>query len=503
MRIEDNGTKTVFEKDDFKSDDDKKKSQSTLLLELAAQCDLFHGPDSTAYAAIQVNGHREIWKVRSQAFKKWLNFQLFKLIQKGANSQAMNDALCTIEARALFEYPEKDVYTRVAYLSGKVCIDLCDDCWQSIEIDSSGWTLVKKSSVMFLRTNGCQPLPSPQHGGNVDELKTILNIRDDDFVLVVGWLLMAIRGKGDFPVLVINGEHGSAKSTLTRIIRELVDPSTVPLRGMWRTEDDMLVSASKSWCVVVDNLSGLSRDMSDAICRLSTGGGLSKRQLYTNDEEILLDVQRPVILNGIDSIVTRSDLLNRSMILNLPTIAEDNLLEKDDVLARFNAMRAKVFGALLDGISGALNKAAETRIPKLPRMTSFAIWVTAAEESIGWEGGKFIEAYRKNINLGVELTVECSAVGSALRTFINERGAWKGNASELLNELGKIVSIQEAKEKYWPKSGSALSSRISNLMPALRKIGIKVNIDREKSTRWIEIERVRKTASSSSPASSN
>lgn len=411
-----------------------------------------------------------------------------KLTDKGASSQAIQDALYTIEAKAQFRSPEFPIYTRTAFCGDGIVIDLCDSKWQCVQVDADGWGVVDESPVKFVRPTTSQALPVPKPGGNINDLKKFLNIEDDDFKLIVGWLLMGLRGRGDFPVLVVHGEQGSAKSTLTQILRSLVDPSSVPLRGMWRTEDDLLVSASKSWCVVIDNLSYLSREMSDAICRLATGGGHSKRKLYSDDEEYAINLMRPVMMNGIEAIATQPDLLSRSLVINLPIIEDGKAKEKEIVLNEFESMRAKLFGALLDALSHALKRYRQMKVRRLPRMTSFAIWVTAAESSIGWESGAFMEAYRKNLHTGAALSIDASTVGEALQTFIAQEKHWKGTTTELLKILGDKVTVDQLRDKTWPKAPHILSRQLKRLAPSFRKIGVNINLEHS-TKRWVQIDK--------------
>ncbi len=109
------------------------------------------------------------------------------------------------------------------------------------------------SPVMFTRRNGMAPLPVPVPG-SLSDLKNYINVEDKDLPLVVGWILMAARGRGPYPVLIFNGEQGTGKSTTPRVVRSMADPSTVPLRGLTRDVRDILVSASNNHVVVADNL---------------------------------------------------------------------------------------------------------------------------------------------------------------------------------------------------------------------------------------------------------
>jgi hypothetical protein len=192
------------------------------------------------------------------------------------------------------------------------------------------------------------PLPTPSLPGGVEELRRFINIREEDeasWRLLLAWILQALRPKGPYPVLILQGEQGSAKSTVERLLRALVDPSTAPLRTTPRNERDLIIAATNSWCAAFDNISTLRPWLSDAYCRLGTGGRFSTRELYTDSEEVLFDATRPVILNGITDVATRPDLLDRGLIVTLPPIPEEKRKPEAELWRDFEKARPKRYSA--------------------------------------------------------------------------------------------------------------------------------------------------------------
>jgi hypothetical protein len=168
----------------------------------------------------------------------------------------------------------------------------------------------------------------------VETLRGFLNVRSDvHFVLAIAWLVAALRHCGPYPVLVVSGEQGSAKSTFSTILRALVDPNTAPLRALPRENRDLFIAASNGHVLIFDNVSGLPYWISDTLCRLATGGGFAVRQLYTDQDEVLFDACRPMILNGIEDIVARPDLADRAIFLTLEPIPEEQRRPEQELLA--------------------------------------------------------------------------------------------------------------------------------------------------------------------------
>ena len=299
-----------------------RKKQADVLIGLADAAYLFHTPTHDAYADVTKADHRETYRVRSKPFRSWLAHRFYVAIKGAPNSEAMQSALGVIEARAVFDGPEIAVQVRVAGQAGKLYLDLADEKWRAVEIDADGWRVISSPPVRFRRAAGMLALPEPVSGGSINALRPLINVRkgkdgDVDFVLVVAWLLAVLRDVGPYPVLGLSGEHGVAKSMMSRLLRALIDPNTAPLRALPREDRDLFITANNGLVLGFDNVSGIPPWISDTLCRLATGGGFSVRQLYTDDSEMLFDAMRPAILNGIEDVATRPDLADRAILLTL------------------------------------------------------------------------------------------------------------------------------------------------------------------------------------------
>jgi hypothetical protein len=503
----------VVEKDttDF-SEDRRGVKQADILIGLTSSAELFHS-DGTGFADLEINGHRETWPIRSKIFRCWLAHRYFDKTQSAPNSQAIQSALNVIEVRANFDSPGRSIHVRVGGLDNKIYLDLGDETWRAVEIDASGWRVIDRPPVRFRRSAGLQALPMPVSGGSIEMLRSFLNVRSDaDFVLVVAWALACLRNRGPYPVIALSGEQGSAKSTFSAILRALVDPNTAPLRALPREDRDLFIAASNGHVLAFDNVSGLPAWISDTLCRLATGGGFAVRQLYTDQDEVLFDATRPVILHGIEDIVTRPDLADRTLFLTLEPIAEENRRPEAELWAAFETERSRILGALLDAVVEGLKRLPETHLSKLPRMADFALWASACETAL-WSGGTFWKAYRGNRDEAVEGVIEADPVAGAVRTLMATRIEWKGTASDLLGALKGILDEHTAKSKSWPDTARALSRRVRRAATFLRKIGVQITFEREGHTRTriinitnirppdtLEIERTRSSAASAPSA---
>ncbi len=462
------------------------QSVTERLVRYGSEAELFHDPEGEPYATVKVNGHYETWPLKSRGYKNWLRHSYY-VAQKeeGAEgnpgaprTQALNDALAQLEAKCQFEGPEHEVHVRVAQRDGAIYIDLADDEWRAVEVTGAGWRVVssEETPVKFKRTRGMLPLPVPdKEVGAERRLRALLNIREDDhdsWYLLLAWLVQTLRPQGPYPILILQGEQGSAKSTVERLLKALVDPSIAPLRTTPRNEHDLYIAATSTWVIAFDNISRLQSWLSDALCRLSGGGGFSTRTLYENREQELFDAMRPIILNGISDIATRPDLLDRAIVLTLPRIEDDDRRPESEMWDDFDGCRPAIFGALLSAVSAALRELPHTKLEKRPRMADFALWATAAEGGFGWEPETFMRAYTGNREEANDVALDTDPVAGAVLKFMEGKDEWIGSATQLWKDLGKEVDEQVKQTKPWPSAPHTLASRLKRLAPALRGKGI-------------------------------
>jgi hypothetical protein len=253
--------------------------------------------------------------------------------------------------------------------------------------------------------------------------------------------------------------------------------------------------------ISLDNLSTVSDWLSDTLCRVSTGLGFSTRTLYENDEETLFDACRPIVINGIGVLGTRSDLLDRTIELELPRIPDDRRQDEAQFWAAFDLEQPAILGALLDAVSGAISRLDQVQLERAPRMADFARWVVAAEPALGWPTGSFLKAYTGNRDAIHEIALDAAVVVPPMRTLL-EAGEFIGTATELLDRLAGIVGESATRRKGWPGNATALSRELARIAPNLRSVGIEVEKRREShGRRLIAIRMIPETPSPASPPS--
>jgi hypothetical protein len=227
-----------------------------------------------------------------------------------------------------------------------------------------------------------------------------------------------------------------------------------------------------------DNLSGLPHWLSDALCRLASGGSFAVRQLYTDDEEMLFEASRPILLNGIEDVISRPDLGDRAIFLTLAPIAEADRRPEDELWREFEIARPRILGALLDAVVQGLRAINHVQLAALPRMADFALWAAACETAL-WPAGTFARAYAANRRAAIESIIEADPLATCVRTIMGKRSMWSGTASDLLRLCAESAREDTSMNPPWAKNPRALAGRLRRAQTFLRMLDIDISFARE------------------------
>jgi len=454
------------------------------IMSLVDRSDLFLSSDGEAFAVINVGKRREVCFLSSSGFEEWLHLEYYEVYGSIPSKFKVDGAIRTMAAMSKKYGDKRPVFRRAAEHDGAIYIDLCNENGQCVKVTAEGWSVLDESPVFFVRSKDMGSLPVPVGDTGIDALRPFLNVAsDDEFRLIVAWLVYSLRPKGPFPLLFLRSGQGSGKTSMSRVIRDLVDPANSELSSPPKDERDLAVMAQHSYVVAFDNASGLSSWLSDALCRMCTGSALRTRALYTNDGLVTLRMYCPVIVNSIEDSVGREDLRDRSIVIDLPKL--DNSCSQDNFRDGFIKAWPGIFAALLEGLKTALSNGPQVQVSPLPRMADFALFGSAMESAFGWEEGSFMAAYRANIYGAAIETVDASSIGTAIVEFARKKRRWEGTAAELLRELKPYNRNHQ--DPSWPKAPNQLTGHLNRLEKDLRSAGVNYNRYRRK-TRMIAIE---------------
>jgi hypothetical protein len=476
-----------------------RESQADVLVQLALGkgIELFLDTVGDAYARVKDSERVLTYRVQSHDFKIWLAQLLWNDRKKAPRSEALASATNVLEAKARFEGGRYRLYSRVAPdpEGHGFWYDLTDDSWRAVHVTAGDWQVMNSVPILFRRYSHQQPQVEPQKTGNIFRLLDFLNIaNDDDKLLILVYAVACFVPCIPHPLLILFGPQGSAKTTAMVLLRRLVDPSSICVLSLPREDRELVQQFYHNWMLIYDNVSILPTWTSDALCRASTGGGFSKRRLYTDESDVIFDISCCVGLNGINVSATRPDLLDRGLLIGFQAISNDERKPEKKILFEFEAARSKILGGIFDTLSKAMSLFPRIQLTELPRMADFAVWGCAIAEALGYPKERFLSAYGANIRRQVEEAAESSPVAEAVLAFIEDcsNQLWSGSFSELLSELEKKAEKLKIciKSHDWPKGAHVLSRHLNELKAPLAALG--VSIERCRGSEGQKIVTIRK-----------
>jgi hypothetical protein len=468
LAVEDETTDLATEESDTRNG--KKKSVAQLLIELALRLgSLWHDSTGAGWVDFYVEGNQQTARIRSKRFRDFLSYVLWEREKRSVSSEGWSEAVNILEGLARFDGPEREAFLRVGKHEGSIYIDLGTDDWRVVRVSPSGWEVIpySKCPIRFYRTDCQLPLPIPTRDGSLDDLWRLLNVKEADRPLVVGWLLSCLTPDGSKPILCFSGEKGSGKSSAASLLKRLTDPTHVDMSGGVEDQRQFAVAAANRWVLCFDNLTHLSSEQQNLLCRASTGGGFTYRALYTDLEEVFVKYRRPQILTGVDLVPTRSDILERCLIVRLERISEKNRLSERKLESLISSLLPGIYGSLLDLMATALRNLPTIELDELPRMGDFTELCVAAGIP------SFVEAYTSNIETGNQAAVEASPLAEGILSLLDScNGYWVGTSTELVRKLQELDPTNRDFQKL---SASSVGKRLSaSLKSDLAAVGVTV-----------------------------
>jgi hypothetical protein len=480
----------------------KRESQASALVKIAQaeSVALFHDERQEPYIQIRKGEALVILRLRGKEARTWLSGLLWRDREKAPNSEALSSALNVLTAMAN-DGKEYRLYNRVAPgEDGSIWIDLCDDFWRAIHVTRAGWTVVDHPPILFRRYSHQQPIPVPVRGGSLLPLLDFANISHlgDQLLYVVTAITYLVP---DIPhtIMILFGPQGSGKTWALLVIRDLVDPSQLGLLSLPTRYQEVVQNMDHNWCSFYDNVGRLPDWQSNVFCRAVTGTGVSKRQLYSDDDDVIYEFHRCIGLTDINIAAERGDLLQRSVLLGLDAIPEDRRKTERELRDHLDQQRPEILGAMLDVLVRAMNLYPTIKPAKLQRMADYTMWGLAITEALGIDPQHFIDAYQENIDAQDLEAVRASPISDALVLLMLKQpeGNWSGTVSQLysaLEDAAKELKISTS-QKAWPKKPHALSRVLNDLTPSLPAVGLKVERGRAGNDRIIYINTVQSVQS--------
>ena len=420
----------------------------------------------------------------------WLRRLMWEEEGRSVSGEYLKMAAGTLSAHAEFSGVSRELYTRAAWHEGVLYYELRPG--KVVRVGPGGWTFEAKPPVLFRRYPNLKPLPDPQAGGDPKRLWTYLNLKTErDRRLLLAYIATVPLPHIGRPILSASGPMGSGKTTAGRLVKRQWDP-TAPETVRYDARD-FLQKASHCYIPMLDNLSALPDSASDTLCRLVTGEADSKRKLYTDDEDVIIELRRAVIINAINVPSDRGDVLDRSLVVELERIPDAKRITEEELWERFEAERPELLGALLGVLAKAIARKPSLQLSRRPRLADWGEYAAAVYQVMGWGAEQFLSDWDEIIKVQNRSTLDGSPVAQAIIKFMEDRESFEGSSTELHKKLESIaeeIGVSIVRDKAWPKSARWLWRRIQEVVPLLVGVGIEASRERDEAGTTIALRRV-------------
>ena len=447
----------------FKATEERK----LIALDFLTDVRILRDQSDVAYAELKP---REWVRIDTNEFRNACALGMLRAYQKMPQEQDVKSAQMIALAQASEAAPEH-VDLRFARVGGQRYVFLSDPDRTIIEIDDEGWRVNNDAPVQFRKGVGL-PMSMPERG-DLSDLIDFLNVDEESMVFLLAWMVTAIINPGkQCPIAILDGSAGSAKSSTLSTIVRILDPKVGAQAGEPKTEDDLVVSAYQSAVVSFDNVDTLAR-LSDALCRLSTGGGLSKRKLYSDGDVFSLDAMRPLLIAGLDPTFYKQDLIER--VIRVTLTRPKAYMDEDEFEAYRDLNIAKWRGALYQLVSDVLRDV-HTIKQSSSRFGLFSRVGECVARRLGRPDGWFGDVYA---TMRLEMASEAAAADSVYLFLTDFLGGldqrigkkWTGTATDLFIEMRTAFSdlAQMVSAKDIPGNARAISPRIVQASSLIEK----------------------------------
>ncbi|AVP84318.1 hypothetical protein C7K70_09765 [Aeromonas hydrophila] len=397
------------------------------------------------------------------------------------NENRLKDVLDEIEAFAFEDAQPVVVHNRVApYLEGYIYNLGNGRFLQNI---GTGISVVSTlpEGVYFTETNTMLAMPELVQQFDIKALLNLFNCHNNaQKLLLLAWLTYTIAtpkaAQLPYPILVVKAPAGSGKSFMcNKIIRQLVDPCAVPSQAMSKNIKDIAISSQNNHTLIYDNLRSIRQELSDGLCVVATGGSLAGRKLYTDGEEFSMEMRCALVLNGIHTFVTESDLVSRCLNITLKPIPDEARCSESELSAKLEEQLPSLIYTLHALTAKVMAAKGSAKVFYRSRMADFSVWVAGLEAVLGQQAGMLQEAYKQNVEQAKVAGVVDDSLFVSLSMFAkrySKTDPWRGTPHELLSALEAQTSVGLGSDM--PKNAAAMSRKLPVLLDALTSNGVQV-----------------------------
>lgn len=400
----------------------------------------------------------------------WKNFEM------SLGESTIKQIQQTLKAKAIFEGEDCELNSRVAHHDGAIWYDLGRSV---VRVSVEGWEVIANPPNIFKRYSQNKRQVIPQKGGTYWDLHNFFFINPEQRLLFACWVLGSFIPGIPHPALVLHGSQGAAKSSTMKALLKLIDPS---LNEDAQTEDEtqLLLNASHRHVLPLDNLSMITPKMSDLLCKIITGSGRVKRKLFSDEDEVINQLQNVVVMNGINIPASRPDILDRCITINLQRIPAELRLDEKTLRDQFDKQLPFILGDCFTVISRAMALYPDIHLKRMFRLADFTKWGCAIAEALGSSKEEFMASYQLNQNDLTEESLLASPLGRAIKFFMADNEVLEGTPTSILIKLNGIAFNAGVNPRDLPENAYSFGRQFNAVQTNLEQCGMQVEFKRSR-----------------------
>lgn len=487
-------------------DEEVKKSQTAVIIEMVEDsCKLFKDQYEIGYALVRVKEHYESMMIKSDDFK-WYLMNSYRNLNpnRPATMDSINNAINNLQGITRYDKEMIPLHVRVAQSEDKNTFyyDLTDEDWRCIKIDRKRPDILiglELNFPLFKRySQTSQPIPDLDFKSDIfDQWMSLTNVKKDDTLLAKVAIISIFIPNIQRIIFLVHGGQDAAKSTFQFLVKDLTDPDRPKnLLSLPHDKDEFQLQLAHRHVTFYDNLKEKKSFpwLATEVCIASTGGGSTKRKLYSDEDDVIWDLQLTQGFNGINMVLNEPDVLRRSLLFELESIEEENKVEQQVIIQRATELKPYLLGYILITVSKAMSIKDTLELKKKPGLADFVMWGEAISRAMGYPEMEFVEAYRRNIDRQNEEVIESDSFAKTIsllyediygdqennirQKFKEIEGIWWISGNELLEELYGIASRSgiDISGDWFPKSVNKISRKLRTIRSNLKGMDIDVII---------------------------
>lgn len=443
---------------------------------------------SQVYTIVENHDHNEVLDLSNGRAKDWIRFMYYKETGENHSEEAYKNAISLLRSEAIHNGTIREpIYNRIAMIDDTIYYDLATPDWKLVVITKESVKIVDydENLPIFMRKQQQkeQVKPAPNERDALDELVKLLRIQDNDKQLFKIHLVSMFLEAYPIPLMAIFGEHGSIKTTIAKSVKHIIDPSGENISSLPTKVEDLILHLANRYLVNFDNVSNINNEVSDILCRAITGEGQSKRKLFSDSDEIILNYRRKGILNGIFPSLDRTDLRDRMIRYETLPVKDIERISE----GQFNNHLIELLPFIINQIFQSLQKAllsydsVKDEIKYHSRMADFVDYGECISRALNYEPFSFIEAYKQKLEDNTLDVIESYPIIQLIEIIMKERTKYEKTVSEFYKEIYSLaeienIEIDSRKRIRFPSSPNKVKSHIERIKPNLRSLGFDVDI---------------------------